>query len=74
MLPEHCVWPAAHTPVHLPAAQVWLTQHSVPHAMPPSQVNGPPSMGGPTEESMLAASAAATSAEASTGEPVSIAV
>ena len=33
-LPEHCVWPAAHTPVQAPATHVWLTQ-AVPAAHAP---------------------------------------
>jgi hypothetical protein len=36
-LPEHRVWPGAHTPVHAPEMHVWLVQGcGVPH-MPPTQ-------------------------------------
>ncbi len=32
VLPLHCCWPVAHTPVQAPATQVWLVQAAgVPH-------------------------------------------
>jgi hypothetical protein len=69
-LPEHCAWPAAHTPVQVPPTQVWLTQHAEPHAMPPSHVKAETS---PGEESTLPASDTVPSLEAS-ADPVSTAV
>jgi hypothetical protein len=40
-LPEHCVAPGAHTPVHVPLTHVWLV-HAVPtvHVPVALQVSG----------------------------------
>ncbi len=41
VLPEHCVWPGAHTPVQAPLTQAWPTQQVEPQATPAVHTGGP---------------------------------